>query len=74
MAPEARGAAVTLFACMLFFGQSLGVLLVGLEPGQPVRWPFTALPPPRSGVLGARCSLVSRRVNGRPSAGLKRCG
>lgn len=28
MAPEARGSAVTLFACMLFFGQSTGVLLV----------------------------------------------
>ena len=28
MAPEARGTAVTLFACLLFLGQSLGVLLV----------------------------------------------
>ena len=28
MAPEARGSAVTLFACTLFFGQSTGVLLV----------------------------------------------
>lgn len=28
MAPEARGSAVTLFACMLFFGQSGGVLVV----------------------------------------------
>lgn len=28
MAPEARGSAVTLFACMLFFGQSAGVLVV----------------------------------------------
>ena len=27
MAPHARGSAVTLFACMLFFGQSTGVLL-----------------------------------------------
>ena len=27
MAPHARGSAVTLFACMLFFGQSAGVLL-----------------------------------------------
>ena len=27
MAPQARGNAVTLFACMLFFGQSAGVLL-----------------------------------------------
>ena len=30
MAPEARGSAVTLFACMLFFGQSTGVLLTAL--------------------------------------------
>ncbi len=28
MAPEARGTAVTLFACLLFLGQSLGVLAV----------------------------------------------
>jgi predicted MFS family arabinose efflux permease len=28
MAPQARGSAVTLFACALFFGQSTGVLLV----------------------------------------------
>ncbi len=28
MAPEARGSAVTLFACLLFFGQSTGVLVV----------------------------------------------
>ncbi|MDD0837604.1 MFS transporter [Curvibacter sp. HBC61] len=28
MAPHARGSAVTLFACLLFLGQSLGVLLV----------------------------------------------
>lgn len=29
MAPHARGSAVTLFACLLFLGQSLGVLAVG---------------------------------------------
>jgi predicted MFS family arabinose efflux permease len=28
MAPASRGTAVTLFACLLFFGQSSGVLLV----------------------------------------------
>jgi hypothetical protein len=28
MAPAARGSAVTLFACSLFFGQSTGVLLM----------------------------------------------
>jgi len=30
MAPHARGSAVTLFACMLFFGQSTGVLVAAL--------------------------------------------
>lgn len=28
MAPQARGTAVTLFACLLFLGQSMGVLVV----------------------------------------------
>ena len=28
MAPASRGTAVTLFACLLFFGQSTGVLLM----------------------------------------------
>jgi predicted MFS family arabinose efflux permease len=31
MAPHARGTAVTLFACMLFFGQSAGVLVMALS-------------------------------------------
>ena len=34
MAPQARGSAVTLFACMLFFGQSSGVLLTALTVDQ----------------------------------------
>jgi predicted MFS family arabinose efflux permease len=35
MAPHARGTAVTLFACMLFFGQSAGVLAMsfGVDQG-----------------------------------------
>ena len=36
MAPHARGTAVTLFACMLFFGQSAGVL--GMSFGVDQRW------------------------------------
>jgi predicted MFS family arabinose efflux permease len=34
MAPHARGTAVTLFACMLFFGQSAGVLVMALSVDQ----------------------------------------
>jgi len=30
MAPQARGAAVTLFACILFLTQSVGVWVIGL--------------------------------------------
>ncbi len=42
MAPEARGSAVTLFACLLFFGQSCGVLLVAFAvDGGGLRWTYT---------------------------------
>lgn len=43
MAPEARGSAVTLFACMLFFGQSTGVLAVAqtVDHGG-LDWAYTA--------------------------------
>lgn len=43
MAPEARGSAVTLFACLLFFGQSTGVLLVAqtVDLGG-LAWAYTA--------------------------------
>ncbi len=43
MAPQARGSAVTLFACALFFGQSTGVLLVAqaVDRGTLV-WAYTA--------------------------------
>jgi len=42
VAPEARGSAVTLFACMLFFGQSIGVLLAAqsVDKGW-LDWTFT---------------------------------
>jgi predicted MFS family arabinose efflux permease len=43
MAPHARGSAVTLFACLLFFGQSTGVLLTAqtVDLGGLV-WAYTA--------------------------------
>jgi predicted MFS family arabinose efflux permease len=62
MAPQARGTAVTLFACLLFLGQSLGVLAVAFSVDR--GW----LPPVFSAaalgvfVLGF---LVSRRVQPR---------
>ncbi len=59
MAPEARGSAVTLFACMLFFGQSAGVLLAALTMDHGgLDWAYTvsAL---GTLVLGA---VIARRV------------
>lgn len=43
MAPQARGSAVTLFACLLFFGQSSGVLLTAqtVDIGG-LDWAYTA--------------------------------
>lgn len=42
MAPESRGSAVTLFACMLFFGQSTGVLVTALTVDQGgLDWAYT---------------------------------
>lgn len=42
MAPHARGSAVTLFACLLFFGQSCGVVLIGqtVDRGD-LNWAYT---------------------------------
>lgn len=43
MAPEARGSAVTLFACLLFFGQSSGVLAVAQAADRGgLPWAYTA--------------------------------
>lgn len=62
MAPEARGTAVTLFACLLFLGQSAGVLVVAFSVDR--GW----LPPVFStaalGVL-ALGFVISRRVQAR---------
>ncbi len=42
MVPEARGSAVTLFACMLFFGQSTGVLIAAQSVDRGwMDWTFT---------------------------------
>jgi len=65
MAPEARGTAVTLFACLLFLGQSLGVLLVAASVDRGWIAPVFSVAALGVLVLGA---LVSRKVNGRVSA------
>lgn len=62
MAPHARGSAVTLFACLLFLGQSLGVLVVGSTVDQGGLAPAMALA--GLGVL-VLAWAVSRRVAGR---------
>lgn len=60
MAPQARGSAVTLFACMLFFGQSTGVLLTAqtVDHGG-LDWAYTACAVGIV-VLG---QVIARRVN-----------
>ncbi|CAN7333935.1 MFS transporter [Acidovorax sp. LjRoot118] len=62
MAPEARGTAVTLFACLLFLGQSVGVLAVAASVDR--GWIAQVFSIASLGivVLGV---LVSRKVQGR---------
>lgn len=63
MAPEARGSAVTLFACMLFFGQSTGVLVAAQSVDRGwMDWTFT-LAAAGMVVLG---QVVSPRVKPKP--------
>jgi predicted MFS family arabinose efflux permease len=59
MAPHARGSAVTLFACLLFFGQSTGVMLVAqtVDHGG-LEWAYSASALGMV-VLGA---VIARRV------------
>ena len=63
MAPHARGSAVTLFACMLFFGQSTGVVLTAqtVDNGG-LDWAYTAC------ALGIVLLgwVIARRVNAKP--------
>ena len=61
MAPQARGSAVTLFACMLFFGQSAGVLLTAqtVDHGG-LDWAYT--------VAALGMLALGRHVAGRVSA------
>lgn len=68
MAPESRGTAVTLFACLLFLGQSLGVLVVAASVDR--GWIAHVFSVAALGVL-ALGFMVSRRVQVRgavPSA------
>lgn len=62
MAPEARGTAVTLFACLLFLGQSLGVLAVAASVDRGWIAQVFSIAAVCVVVLGV---LVSRRVNAR---------
>ncbi|PJI97866.1 hypothetical protein CLU85_2666 [Acidovorax sp. 69] len=62
MAPEARGTAVTLFACLLFLGQSLGVLAVAASVDRGWIAPVFSVAALGVVVLGA---MVSRQVKGR---------
>ena len=65
MAPQARGTAVTLFACLLFLGQSTGVLLVAFSVDR--GWLPAVFTAAALGVL-VLGGLVSRRVQGRVAA------
>lgn len=62
MVPHARGSAVTLFACLLFFGQSTGVLLVAqtVDHGG-LEWAYTVSALGMV-LLGA---VIARRVQGK---------
>lgn len=62
MAPEARGTAVTLFACLLFLGQSTGVLLVAFSVDRGWLPPVFTAAAAGVFVLGV---LISRRVQAR---------
>lgn len=62
MAPQARGTAVTLFACLLFLGQSTGVLLVALSVDRGWLPPVFSAAAAGVFVLGL---LISRRVQAR---------
>ena len=58
MAPEARGTAVTLFACLLFLGQSCGVLLMAASVDRGLLSPMFSLAALGLGVLG---TVVARK-------------
>ncbi|MDH4425745.1 MAG: MFS transporter [Acidovorax sp.] len=65
MAPEARGTAVTLFACLLFLGQSTGVLIVAFSVDRGWLPPVFTAAAVGVLVLGA---AVSRKVQGKGPA------
>lgn len=63
MAPEARGTAVTLFACVLFMGQSLGVAVLSQVADHgllSLGFSAAAL------ILAVLCSLISRQLRPAP--------
>ena len=63
MVPEARGSAVTLFACMLFFGQSTGVLIAAQSVDRGwLDWTFTLA---AAGMV-ALGQVISPRVKPKP--------
>lgn len=64
MAPEARGTAVTLFAGILFLGQSLGVTVVATAG----RWLSTSVlfTAAALGVLGL-CAVIATRLQAKPA-------
>lgn len=62
MAPQARGTAVTLFACLLFLGQSMGVLVVAASVDR--GWLAAVFTGPALGVL-ALGALVARELQAR---------
>lgn len=63
MAPEARGTAVTLFACLLFLGQSCGVLAMAASVDRGLLAPMFTLAALGVGGLGV---LVSRKLHAWP--------
>ncbi|MBV7540826.1 MFS transporter [Acidovorax sp. sic0104] len=65
MAPQARGAAVTMFACLLFLGQSTGVLIVAFSVDRGWLAPVFSVAALGVFVLGL---MVSRRVQARGAA------
>lgn len=62
MAPQARGTAVTLFACLLFLGQSMGVLVVAASVDR--GWLAAVFTGAALGVL-ALGALVARELQAR---------
>ena len=74
MAPHARGMAVTLFACLLFLGQSCGVFLVALSVDR--GWLVPVFTAAALGVvaLGAVIGRSLHRARAMDATGVKAAG